>query len=1027
MKRRNSVPTLVPAFLLLGAVGAAGACGSTDNSTPYIPPLGPVASGMPTGSAPPSMPPTPTPTGTTPTPPSPTGPSGGITPPAPPSTPPAVAQYHRGSLTPQYELLPQSSYGNFNTIGGVQDTDFESQNVTESASAKMSEVAAQIAQDNGSMVPPTIIAFGDQSRAGLIPFRGEPTDVKFLNLNGQTKLYAVLGGSIMTPGNEIAVVSSQNNKFDLTTRVVVGIRPQRIAIHPDNLVFVCNQYSNYISVIDPRTDTIFQSGNKPVEIPTQYYCSDLAFVPTNPAAPNPDDQFLFVANRWRHSVIKYHLLVTRDASNEPSGITILDPPNGDPTQAYVGIETTGVGPNPLRLSLSQQQDSVYVVNGKGGGVARVQIGLPGQPDVVNGYANINGPSMDIVNINDLLYVPTTTVDRGLLSKDQPLPSQVLANPVIVQGLDNQPHVAHPGAMFDNTRSYNFEDLRNGLMQLDFQLGSNLSFVFFTDDNSSEPNFQAQQKVLSGSLPTAVVRSADGSKIFLAHGGSDVVQELLVNTAAQPFTLTEQQGLTFATQHRPYALSLNEQANQLYVADFGSDIVEVFDTSSGKSIAQIDLGYAQPTYPATPVEQGEFFFYNTPWSNNGRKACATCHIDELDTDGVGFSNGATAPTEYHQVKPNHNLADTPAYFWNGSFGNGNYTSLAFAAQTKDNCELVEFGLIEGPGSDPTTRVGDPNNFTANPQLDVQCRPIDGNVPGEVQNAAQIAQIVKQEAAVEDARILQITGQTSRQALARLVDVYSVANNRLPPNPQRFLFENNQLAQAGIDAINKGEQVFTAAGCVNCHSNTATDAYGQKIYTDQRNHGGGADWVQRFVSAYGDDPRITTVIGSIPQTMTQAAIVQSTPDHEINTHVVPIDFFVPFCFDVTNCLEFDDPLAVFTNNNSQNPEFTEESRRLTLLLNVNLADPDRQFVPGNVFVAPQMNTPSLRGMWTQANLLHHGLARSIREAVLAPGHPALKPGENGFAIDRFGNIDVHGVTSMLTADQVEQLVQYVQTIQ
>jgi hypothetical protein len=174
-------------------------------------------------------------------------------------------------------------------------------------------------------------------------------------------------------------------------------------------------------------------------------------------------------------------------------------------------------------------------------------------------------------------------------------------------------------------------------------------------------------------------------------------------------------------------------------------------------------------------------------------------------------------------------------------------------------------------------------------------------------------------------------------------------------------------------------------------------------------------------------VTGVIGSIPQTMTQAAIVQSTPDKEVNTHVAPIDFFVPFCFDITNCEEFDDPLAVFTNNNTQNPEFGEESRRLALIVNVNLADPDRGFVPGNVFVAPQINTPSLRGMWTQANLLHHGLGRSIREAVLAPGHSQLKAGETGFAMDRFGNVDVHGATSMLGQSDVDALVQYVQTIQ
>ena len=99
--------------------------------------------------------------------------------------------------------------------------------------------------------------------------------------------------------------------------------------------------------------------------------------------------------------------------------------------------------------------------------------------------------------------------------------------------------------------------------------------------------------------------------------------------------------------------------------------------------------------------------------------------------------------------------------------------------------------------------------------------------------------------------------------------------------------------------------------------------------------------------------------LPQTFLQAN-APSTNDHEINVHQDPNDYFIPFCFDVGNCLEFDDPLVVRGNQ-------AEESRRLELLVRVNLADPDRQFIPGNVRGAPQINTPSLRGVWTQANLL------------------------------------------------------------
>jgi cytochrome c peroxidase len=107
--------------------------------------------------------------------------------------------------------------------------------------------------------------------------------------------------------------------------------------------------------------------------------------------------------------------------------------------------------------------------------------------------------------------------------------------------------------------------------------------------------------------------------------------------------------------------------------------------------------------------------------------------------------------------------------------------------------------------------------------------------------------------------------------------------------------------------------------------------------------------------------------------------------------------------------------------------EETRRLELLVTVNLADPDRQFIPGNVRGAAQVNTPSLRGVWTQANLLHHGLGHTVSEAILGPGHAALQPSEFGWAIDVRGNLDVHGTTKAMTADQVRALVRYVENIE
>jgi cytochrome c peroxidase len=947
--------------------------------------------------------------------------TGGGTPTQPPPTstpPPTTANYVRGSLTPVYGLIPRTQYGNNappvqGQFVALQDSDMETTQVATSAAQKEVDIGALITQDNGGTAVTVIANSDDQERASLMPFRGKPSDVKFVSLNGQTQLFVPLGGDVMTVGDEISVISVANGALTPTQRITVGERPQRVAVHPSGLVFVCNQYSNYISIIDPRTDAILLDGSTPVEIKTEYMCSDLAFVP----APdnNPDHQFLYVANRWRHSVLKYQAFVVRDAANNPVDVVQSATPNPSPANAPI-TEILGVGNNPWRLSLSDQQDALFVANNKGGEISRIELGS----DTVSptGRIAINAPTADVVNINNLLFVPTTMPARGLVSNSvQQVPAQLAGSPVTVMGLDNQSHVANPGALFDNTESYNFEDTRNGLQQLDFLLGtSSPNNFYYTDNVSSEPNFQSTQKVLAGAEAVAIARNAAGTLIWLADSGSDIVEELAVDVANSPNAVTPT-GRTFATQHRPFAITVDEPNNRLFVADWGSELVEQIDLGSGNSVAQADTGYAQPTYPATNVESGEFNFYNAAWSNNGRKACASCHFDELDTDGVGFSQGAVAPTTLAQVKPNHNLGTTNSYFWNGSFANGNYTSLAFAFQTRDNCQIVEFGFVEGAGSDPNARVGDPNNLFTNGQ-DAKCRPVDGT-PGSAANAAQIAQVDTAEQKIAQAQIQKITGFQFEQ-LARVIDAYSVYALRLPPNPLHQEYAAGQTGMAQLDSqtttdIQNGKALFTSAGCAGCHVPDDPN----HPFTDDLNHGSGVTWISQFISTYQNDPRVTGTIGTFPETMLDAIPSSLVNDHEVNTWT-KLDYFIFACFDFNNCLEFDDPLAV-------RGDTTEETRRLNLLLTVNLQDPDRQFIPGDVVGQASVNTPSLRGVWSQANLLHHGLGHSVREAVLGPGHSALQPGENGFAIDQFGKLDVHGATKSLSAADVRALVTYVENIE
>jgi DNA-binding beta-propeller fold protein YncE len=86
-----------------------------------------------------------------------------------------------------------------------------------------------------------------------------------------------------------------------------------------------------------------------------------------------------------------------------------------------------------------------------------------------------------------------------------------------------------------------------------------------------------------------------------------------------------------------------------------------------------------------------------------------------------------------------------------------------------------------------------------------------------------------------------------------------------------------------------------------------------------------------------------------------------------------------------------------------------------------------------------TPSLRGIWAVPEVfLHHGQARSLREVVCPPGHPALRrfrypplsvthprKWEKGLN-EIYGLPDTHGQTSHLSYHQVNALVKFLKSI-
>jgi DNA-binding beta-propeller fold protein YncE/cytochrome c peroxidase len=934
-----------------------------------------------------------------------------VTPPPPPPPPPAVtaAVWKRGSLNPTYQLTPRAEYGKF-TQKNVQmsDADFTS-NAGNFISAfdRLSAVSQQISTERGTNV--SIVPQADADRARLIPFRGNPSDVKILfDENGDaTKAYVPLGGDFMSPGNEVAVVDLEDNSVD---RIEVGVRPQRVAI-AGGLVFVANQFSNYISIIDPTTDELLEdSAGNQVEIPTEFYGTDVIVVPKIPGSQDDENFWVYVANNWRSSVLKYGIRIVKSGINDAIvDVEITDPAGPQTPENKPAAEITGVGRNPFRLTLSQDQRSIFVANNRGGELGMITIATGATKRI-----NFTSHTGEVTQINNKLYWGTGPAARGLPAQDEVPNIQTNAPAVRVTGLDNQPHIAHPGAQFDDTNAYNFEDVRNGVYQLDLNadLGDPKQAIYFTDDITPEEKFDEAQKILTGASAAMMVVNRAKNKAWIAQSGSDLIQT--VNVRNNQFGLSDA-NLNIETQERPMALALDEDNDRILVANWGGETLQIFNIDNGNNIATIDLGYATADYPATNMERGEYFFYNTAHSNNGRKACAVgCHWDELLVDGIPYANGATANTAYHKVTPNFNQATTDSFFWNGSFKNGSYASLASDAQARTNCELIAFGLIEGSFSDVNDRIGDPANRITNAN-DAQCRP-DTAGPGVLPaNFDTILAVSAQQKIVRNQLFLDVTG-LAFDDVTRLTDFYSASELRLPPNPIAYLRDQGELPSNVAAQITRGQQVFNEAACGGCHQPNNTRA----PFTDGKEHGAGADWRERFIEEYDNNPKLLNIFAAgIPQAMKDAQSF-STPDKEINIHLDPIDYFEPFCFDVNECLVFEDPLAAKGNNNL-------EIERLEALTLVNLANADRGFVPGAVRGQPAVNTPSLRGIWWQGNFLRHGLANTLNEAILAPGHQALRDGELGYAMDRLGNIDVHGITSTLSQEDVDALYVYLTSIE
>ena len=131
-----------------------------------------------------------------------------------------------------------------------------------------------------------------------VPHRDRPERLA-LDAAG-TRLYVTLAGTEAEPGRELAVVDLVTGQ--VRPRIRVGLRPYRAVLHPDGRhLLVTNELSNYISVVDTGRDVVVG------EIPADFYCQGIAI--------RPDGRRAWVANRYLDQVL------VLDLEPGPGGLT----------------------------------------------------------------------------------------------------------------------------------------------------------------------------------------------------------------------------------------------------------------------------------------------------------------------------------------------------------------------------------------------------------------------------------------------------------------------------------------------------------------------------------------------------------------------------------------------------------------------------------------------------------------------------------------------------------------------------------
>ncbi|HMD61760.1 MAG TPA: hypothetical protein VKG78_10020 [Opitutaceae bacterium] len=239
---------------------------------------------------------------------------------------------------------------------------------------------------------------------------------------------------------------------------------------------------------------------------------------------------------------------------------------------------------------------------------------------------------------------------------------------------DQQDILGPFDAADGTAAVKFRDIQNDLVAIDVGSlaipdrppPSGLSYLLKANRYESHRNWvrytsdtaEVMYGDTKGDIPPDLMRvvgalpekmAVVGDRVFVTMQGSNEVQELQVNPDAPDPSDILTPVRTYPTGAQPFGIAAGPPGTpsdgKLFVANFFGNTLTVIDRAAGTSReVVVDRSILSLPVPATSAERGEFLVHSSHFTSDHDQACVSCHHDEL-SDGRPWGVSQVMGQEY----------------------------------------------------------------------------------------------------------------------------------------------------------------------------------------------------------------------------------------------------------------------------------------------------------------------------------------------------------------------------------------------